>query len=146
MNIFKRLLNNEVISYLIFGVLTTLVYLIARTILFSISHQATLSAVMANAIAILFAFFTNDSIVFKQEKYGWQKRLVSFVGARLFTLLIDLALAFTLVEKFPSIIGQFVAHDLEKVNLIESLIAQVIIVIVNYIISKFFVFKNKKTS
>ncbi|MGV3010069.1 GtrA family protein [Streptococcus thoraltensis] len=146
MNIFKRLLNNEVISYLIFGVLTTLVYLIARTILFSISHQATLSAIMANAIAILFAFFTNDSIVFKQEKYGWQKRLVSFVGARLFTLLIDLALAFTLVEKFPSIIGQFVAHDLEKVNLIESLIAQVIIVIVNYIISKFFVFKNKKTS
>ncbi|MGT2833702.1 GtrA family protein [Streptococcus halotolerans] len=146
MAIFKRLLNNEVIAYLIFGVLTTVVYLVARTLLFSLSHQATLSAVLANAIAILFAFFTNDSIVFKQEKNGWPKRLVSFVGARLFTLLIDLALAFTLVEQFPGIIGQFVGQDLNKVNLIESLIAQVIIVIVNYIISKFFVFKNKKTS
>ncbi len=146
MKTIKKLLNNEVISYLIFGVLTTLVYLIVRTIVFSISQQATLSAVIANAIAILFAFFTNDSIVFKQKKAGWQKRLVSFVGARLFTLLIDLVLAVTFVEKFPNLIGQFVNHDLARVNLIESLIAQVIIIIVNYVISKYLVFKNKKTS
>lgn len=146
MKTIKKLLNNEVISYLIFGVLTTLVYLIVRTIVFSISQQATLSAVIANAIAILFAFFTNDSIVFKQEKTGWQKRLVSFVGARLFTLLIDLVLVVTFVEKFPNLIGQFVNHDLARVNLIESLMAQVIIIIVNYVISKFLVFKNKKTS
>lgn len=114
--------------------------------MFSISQQATLSAVIANAIAILFAFFTNDSIVFKQEKAGWQKRLVSFVGARLFTLLIDLVLVVTFVEKFPNLIGQFVNHDLARVNLIESLMAQVIIIIVNYVISKYLVFKNKKTS
>lgn len=146
MKTIKKLLNNEVISYLIFGVLTTLVYLIVRTIVFSISQQATLSAVIANAIAILFAFFTNDSIVFKQEKAGWQKRLVSFVGARLFTLLIDLVLVVTFVEKFPNLIGQFVNNDLARVNLIESLMAQVIIIIVNYVISKYLVFKNKKTS
>ncbi|MFU2206741.1 GtrA family protein [Streptococcus pluranimalium] len=142
----KKLLNNEVISYLIFGALTTLVYLVVRTIVFSLSQQATLSAVIANTIAILFAFFTNDSLVFKQEKAGWRKRLVTFAGARLFTLLIDLVLAFTLVEQFPNLIGQFVNHDLAKVNLIESLIAQVSIVIVNYIISKYLVFKNKKIS
>ncbi|WP_438477990.1 GtrA family protein [Streptococcus pluranimalium] len=146
MKTIKKLFNNEVISYLIFGVLTTLVYLIVRTIVFSISQQATLSAVIANAIAILFAFFTNDSIVFKQEKTGWQKRLVSFVGARLFTLLIDLVLVVTFVEKFPNLIGQFVNHDLARVNLIESLMAQVIIIILNYVISKYLVFKNKKTS
>ncbi|WP_438832622.1 GtrA family protein [Streptococcus pluranimalium] len=145
MKTIKKLFNNEVISYLIFGVLTTLVYLIVRTIVFSISQQATLSAVIANAVAILFAFFTNDSIVFKQEKTGWQKRLVSFVGARLFTLLIDLVLVVTFVEKFPNLIGQFVNHDLARVNLIESLMAQVIIIIVNYVISKYLVFKNKKT-
>ncbi|CAM3472844.1 GtrA family protein [Streptococcus pluranimalium] len=146
MKTIKKLFNNEVISYLIFGVLTTLVYLIVRTIVFSISQQATLSAVIANAIAILFAFFTNDSIVFKQEKTGWQKRLASFVGARLFTLLIDLVLVVTFVEKFPNLIGRFVNHDLARVNLIESLMAQVIIIIVNYVISKYLVFKNKKTS
>lgn len=77
---------------------------------------------------------------------GWQKRLVSFVGARLSTLLIDLALAFILVEQYPNLIGQFVNYDLAKVNLIESLIAQIIIVIVNYVISKYLVFKDKKTS
>ncbi|MDY3041993.1 GtrA family protein [Streptococcus pluranimalium] len=146
MKAIKKLLNNEVISYLIFGALTTLVYLIVRTIMFSLSQQATLATIIANAIAILFAFFTNDSIVFKQKKAGWQKRLVSFVGARLFTLLIDLVLAVTFVEKFPNLIGQFVNHDLARVNLIESLMAQVIIIIINYVISKFLVFKNKKTS
>lgn len=146
MKAIKKLLNNEVISYLIFGVLTTLVYLIVRTMMFSLSQQATLATIIANTIAILFAFFTNDSIVFKQKKAGWQKRLVSFVGARLFTLLIDLVLVVTFVEKFPNLIGQFVNHDLARVNLIESLMAQVIIIIVNYVISKYLVFKNKKTS
>ena len=146
MKAIKKLLNNEVISYLIFGVLTTLVYLIVRTMMFSLSQQATLATIIANAIAILFAFLTNDSIVFKQKKAGWQKRLVSFVGARLFTLLIDLVLVVTFVEKFPNLIGQFVNHDLARVNLIESLMAQVIIIIVNYVISKYLVFKNKKTS
>lgn len=146
MTLIKKLINNEVISYLIFGVLTTVVYLIARMLIFAISQEATISAVIANIIAILFAFFTNDRFVFKQRPQGWPKRLASFFGARLLTLVIDLALAFFLVEQYPQIIGQFVNQDLNKVNVIESLIAQVLIILLNYIISKFLVFKDRKTS
>lgn len=146
MTLIKKLINNEVISYLIFGVLTTVVYLIARMLIFAISQEATISAVIANIIAILFAFFTNDRFVFKQRPQGWPKRLVSFFSARLLTLVIDLALAFFLVEQYPQIIGQFVNQDLNKVNVIESLIAQVLIILLNYIISKFLVFKDRKTS
>ncbi|MFU2163986.1 GtrA family protein [Streptococcus pluranimalium] len=146
MKYIKALWHHEVTAYLFFGGLATLVYLTARTILFSVSRQATLAAVVANAIAILFAFFTNDRWVFKQERRGWQKRLVTFTGARLSTLILDLVLAEILVERFPAIIGQFVDHHLAKINLIESLIAQILIIIINYMISKYIVFKHQKTS
>ncbi|MDG3142368.1 GtrA family protein [Streptococcus suis] len=140
----NKLLNNEVLAYLIFGVLTTLVYIVTRTALFTITNQATSSAVVANVVAILFAFVTNDTIVFKQERQGWFKRLISFIGARLFTLALDLLLAVLLVEQYPGIIGQFVNDNLKQVNFIETLIAQILIIVANYAISKWLVFRNQK--
>ena len=144
MRLMNKLLNNEVLAYLIFGVLTTLVYIVTRTALFTITNQATSSAVVANAVAILFAFVTNDTIVFKQERQGWFKRLISFIGARLFTLALDLLLAVLLVEQYPGIIGQFVNGNLKQVNFIETLIAQILIIVANYAISKWLVFRNQK--
>lgn len=139
----QKYIPYELISYLFFGVLATLVYIIVRTILFFISKQATVSAILANTITILFAFWTNDRFVFKQEKKGWEKRLVSFFVARLLTLIIDLLLAFLFVQHFPNIIGQFVNHNMTIVNLIESIISQIVIIVLNYIISKLFIFKSK---
>lgn len=144
MRLMNKLLNNEVLAYLIFGVLTTLVYIVTRTALFTITNQATSSAVVANAVAILFAFVTNDTIVFKQERQGWFKRLISFIGARMFTLALDLLLAVLLVEQYPGIIGQFVNGNLKQVNFIETLIAQILIIVANYTISKWLVFRNQK--
>lgn len=144
MRLMNKLLNNEVLAYLIFGVLTTLVYIVTRTALFTITNQATSSAVVANVVAILFAFVTNDTIVFKQERQGWFKRLISFIGARLFTLALDLLLAVLLVEQYPGIIGQFVNDNLKQVNFIETLIAQILIIVANYAISKWLVFRNQK--
>ena len=144
MRLMNKLLNNEVLAYLIFGVLTTLVYIVTRTALFTIANQATSSAVVANVVAILFAFVTNDTIVFKQERQGWFKRLISFIGARLFTLALDLLLAVLLVEQYPGIIGQFVNDNLKQVNFIETLIAQILIIVANYAISKWLVFRNQK--
>ena len=71
----------EVFKYLFFGVLATLVYMVSRTLIFQFTQQGTLSAVLANAIAIIFAFFTNDMFVFNQEKTGMVTRFVKFVGA-----------------------------------------------------------------
>ena len=72
------------------------------------------------------------------------KGQVKFVGARLLTLVLDLALAYFLVDTYPEIIGQFVGHSQAWVNGIESLFAQVLIIVLNYIISKFFVFTDEK--
>jgi len=136
----RAFMATEVFKYLFFGVLATLVYMVSRTLIFQFTQQGTLSAVLANAIAII----TNDMFVFNQEKTGMVTRFVKFVGARLLTLVLDLALAYFLVDTYPEIIGQFVGHSHAWVNGIESLFSQVLIIVLNYIISKFFVFTGEK--
>lgn len=137
-------IKSEVFSYLFFGVLATIVYIIARTTLFAFYPSASVSAVGANIIAVIFAFFTNDKFVFKQQRHGWGKRFVKFFIARISTLILDLILAIVFVEKFPDVIGQFVNHNLSMVNQIETLISQVLIIVFNYILSKFIIFTQKK--
>lgn len=136
--------NNEILSYLFFGVAATIVSVVTRLTLYHFTHQVLLSTILANITAILFAFVTNDTIVFKQERKGWKERLVKFISARISTLLLDILLAQLLVETFPSIIGQFVNQNKDKINSIETLLAQVLIIIFNYVLSKVFVFKDKK--
>ncbi|MDQ0223270.1 GtrA family protein [Streptococcus moroccensis] len=139
----KKILNHEVLSYLFFGVLTTVVYFVTRFVVFSLTKESLFAAFVANITAILFAFVTNDRFVFRQPRQGWTKRLVKFFIARLSTLGIDLLLTYLLTKAFPGIIGQFVAHDPKKIDLVVSLISQVFFVILNYILSKLLVFKDK---
>ncbi|CRH93855.1 GtrA-like protein [Chlamydia trachomatis] len=138
----KKLISSEIFKYLFFGVLATIVYILTRSLMFSLLEVASVSAIVANIVAILFAFVTNDYFVFNQERSGWQIRLVKFVIARLLTLVLDLALATFLVDIFPNIIGQFVNNNAVAVNFIETLISQFLIIVLNYVISKFFIFKK----
>lgn len=54
-------------------------------------------------------------------------------------------LAVIFVDQFPSIIGQFVQHNLNKINTIESFVSQILIILLNYILSKFVIFHLKKS-
>ncbi len=137
----KVLFDNEIFSYLFFGVSTTLVSIFARLLLYQLTHQELLATALANMIGILFAFITNDTIVFKQVRKNWYLRLIKFFLARLSTLLLDLLLTYLFVTEFPSIIGQFVNQNIDRVNTIETFLAQILIIIINYIISKVYIFK-----
>lgn len=137
----KVLFDNEIFSYLFFGVSTTLVSILARLLLYQLTHQELLATALANMIGILFAFITNDTIVFKQVRKNWYLRLIKFFLARLSTLLLDLLLTYLFVTEFPSIIGQFVNQNIDRVNTIETFLAQILIIIINYIISKVYIFK-----
>ena len=139
-NQIKAFFNNEILSYLFFGGATTLVSILSRLFIYHISHQEILATALANIIAILFAFITNDIIVFKQERRNWPTRLAKFFLARLSTLGLDVLLTYIFVTSYPDIIGQFVNDQLDQVNAIETLIAQVLIIILNYIFSKVYVF------
>ena len=139
-NQIKAFFDNEILSYLFFGGATTLVSILSRLVIYRISHQEILATVLANIIGILFAFITNDTVVFKQERKNWPIRLVKFFLARLSTLGLDVLLTYIFVTSYPDIIGQFVNDQLDQVNAIETLIAQVLIIILNYIFSKVYVF------
>ena len=136
----KTFFDNEILSYLFFGGATTLVSILSRLVIYRISHQEILATILANIIGILFAFITNDTIVFKQKRKNWPIRLVKFFLARLSTLGLDVLLTYIFVTSYPDIIGQFVNDQLDQVNAIETLIAQVLIIILNYIFSKIYVF------
>ena len=138
--IIKAFFDNEILSYLFFGAATTLVSILSRLFIYHISHQEILATALANIIAILFAFITHDTIVFKQERRNWPTRLAKFFLARLSTLGLDVLLTYIFVTSYPDIIGQFVNGQLDQVNAIETLIAQVLIIILNYIFSKVYVF------
>ena len=138
----KKFFDNEILSYLFFGVATTIVSVGTRMIIFYLTHQELTATALGNITGILFAFFTNDTIVFKQKRANWFRRLIKFSGARLFTFLLDMGLTFIFVTKFPHIIGQFVGDNLNTINTIETIFAQVTIIVLNYIFSKVFVFKK----
>ena len=139
-NQIKAFFDNELLSYLFFGGATTLVSILSRLVIYRISHQEILATILANIIGILFAFITNDTVVFKQERKNWPIRLIKFFLARLSTLGLDVLLTYIFVTSYPDIIGQFVNDQLDQVNAIETLIAQVLIIILNYIFSKVYVF------
>ena len=138
----QSLFVNELLAYLFFGIATTLVSILARLVIYQLTHRELLATGLANVIGILFAFITNDTIVFKQNRQNWPNRLVKFTLARLSTFLLDLFLTFLFVTQFPNIIGQFVNDNINKVNSIETVLAQFLIIILNYIFSKVFIFKK----
>ena len=141
-NHIQSFFKNELLSYLFFGIATTLISILSRLVIYQLTHKELLATALANIIGILFAFRTNDTIVFKQKKKNRLIRLLKFSLARLSTFLLDLFLTFLFVSQFPHIIGQFVNGNLDKVNAIETVLAQLLIIILNYIFSKVFIFKK----
>ena len=127
---------SEIIRYLIIGVLTTLIsilvyYLITKTLF---NPQDKIELQIADIIswiaAVTFAFFTNKIIVFKRKNKTSLKEVFSFFSSRIITLLIEMLIMFI----FVSLLG---FNDK-----IIKIIAQVIVIILNYVFSKFIVFKN----
>ncbi|HEL1104947.1 TPA: GtrA family protein, partial [Streptococcus equi subsp. zooepidemicus] len=119
----KQKLSLEISHYLISGLLTTILYLILRYVIYSWLHQATISAGFANIIAIIAAFLMNDSYVFKQTSEKRLFRFAMFFLARVVTLGLDMLLAYLLVEKYPEVIGSLVEHDSESINSVESILS-----------------------
>ena len=126
----------EIINYLIVGVLTTIVsllsyYLLVTTIL---NPHNGLELQIANVIswicAVAFAYITNRIFVFKSINQNKLKELTSFVSSRIITLLMDMGIMFFMVTLWG--INDKIA----------KLVVQVVVTIANYIFSKLFVFKK----
>ncbi len=124
----------EIIVYLFFGGLTTVVNLAVYYPLYNIAGiSGTVSTVIAWAVAVLFAFFTNKPFVF--ESHDWSKAVVlpefaKFVGCRIGSGVLETV---------------FIALTVDILKLngnIMKVIISVAVVLINYVGSKL-LFKKK---
>ena len=132
----KKLIDTykEIISYLFFGVCTTVVNFViyfACTKIFGINY------LLANAIswagAVAFAYVTNLIWVFKSKTKGIRaifKEITAFVGCRLLSGAMDMLIMFIGVD----LLG--ISDDITK------LLTQVVVVVLNYVFSKLIIFRK----
>ena len=158
----------EIIKYLIFGVLTTLVgwavyfaLMWSLKAVFGVDASDTSSGkyiaiytaaqVTQWVAAVLFAFFTNRKWVFTSAERDVPVivQLLKFAGGRVLTFAIDylvtLLLGMGIAAVFEGSAAAFLfGREFNLAEIIAKLTAAVIVIICNYIFSKIFVFKDKK--
>lgn len=131
----------EVIMYLVFGVLTTLVNWICYALLTKKGINMNVSNVIAWIVAVLFAFITNKLFVFESKNLEIRfvcMELVKFTGARLATGVIE-------ILGLPALYYLGVNQSLFGVEgFLAKVLVSVVVVILNYIFSKLFIFREKR--
>ncbi len=126
--------NRETISYIVFGVLTTVVSFVSQMLFSSLGWHVTINTIGSWVCAVLFAYVVNKLFVFESKtttaKAFWRE-LGLFIGARVASLGMELVFMFVTVEL------------LNFSEAICKLIAQVFILVANYVFSKLVIFKKK---
>lgn len=126
----------EVLSYLFFGGLTTLINLAAYYCMasaFQVDYR--ISTIIAWVLAVIFAYITNKLFVFKSRTVGVttvMKEMSSFFFFRILSLIIDITGMILLVE--------FLKVD----DFLSKLFTNIIVIIFNYVASKLYIFKKVK--
>ena len=124
----------DMIVYLIFGILTTVVdYLVFIPCYQWLGFTATLSNIIAWTAAVTFAYLTNKPFVFRN--YDWSRKtviseLTKFIGCRIGTGAIETTVLFISVDM------------LHWHGVLMKVVASVMVVSVNYFASKWLIFKK----
>lgn len=132
LNLYKK--YEEIINYIVVGGVTTIIsilsYYLFRIILSSNTNlNVQISTVFSWIVAVTFAYFANRIFVFKSNS-SKKTEAVKFVTSRIMSLLIEMLVMFILTS-------------VVKINdKVAKVLVQFIIVILNYLFSKIFVFKK----
>lgn len=121
----------SIINYIFFGVCTTLVNLVTYYIITRLGLNRQISNFISITLSIIFAYFVNAKYVFNSKAYGIKKvfyELSKFFTSRLFTMAIE-------------ILGVELLVWFGMQDFVGKVITQFIVIVVNYLISKFLVFK-----
>lgn len=154
-SILKKLINKETVTYLIFGVLTTVVnfavfkgfdMLFTKTVSVDL---VLLTNIIAWVVSVAFAFVTNKLFVFESKSWKGsvlRKELPSFVSARLFSLGVEELglLIFIKWLGFDSFVLEVLPDFAIGGKMLTKIGLSVIIVVMNYVFSKFIIFKKKE--
>ena len=127
--------HQDILVYLVFGVLTTVVnYLVYLPLLNIAGLSAAICNILAWVAAVAFAYLTNKPFVFRSYDWSMQTvlpELTKFVSCRLTSGILETVIILVTVD------------ILRWDGNLWKLITSVLVVILNYIFSKFFVFKKK---
>ena len=156
----------EIIKYLIFGVITTAASLVAcaLTLKFGVliwhdeAGEPTefldiLGSTTQWIVGVLVAFFTNKKWVFKNDEKGIRGtgvQLVKFAGARVLTYFLEVVINLGAIWAFDACGYKAPTLTLLSISLVLSsrvwakVISSILVVISNYFISKLLVFKKSK--
>ena len=132
LNLYKK--YEEIINYIVVGGVTTIIsilsYYLFRIILSSNTNlNVQISTILSWVVAVTFAYFANRIFVFKSNN-SKKTEAVKFVTSRIMSLLIEMLVMFILTS-------------VVKINdKVAKVLVQFIIVILNYLFSKIFVFKK----
>lgn len=121
----------EIINYLIFGGLTTLISIITYALFAKVFHiDYLISNVLSWIIAVLFAYITNKIFVFESKSKKNIKEITSFFFFRVVSLIMEMVILYIFVDM------------LHIDDLVTKIIAQIIVIVSNYVFSKLFIFKK----
>ena len=129
-------LNKVVFSYLVFGILTTLINIVSYAILskfFGMDYK--FATIIAWMISVFFAFITNKLYVFNSKETNVSliiKEFLSFIFFRLLSLILDIGIMLMMVEW------------LRMDDLLAKIAANVFVVIFNFFASKYVIFTKRK--
>ena len=134
----KGLISYEMISYLFFGIGTSVIDYVVFTTLNVSGLDSLITNIISTFCAIIFAYVTNKLWVFKSKTNGFVevcKEFFKFAYARLATLIMTECILY---------ISQILYGDNKAASQIAKLISMVLTVVLNYIFSKLFIFKDRK--
>ncbi|MDO4336682.1 MAG: GtrA family protein [Eubacteriales bacterium] len=134
-NLIKKLYGSSMVRYVFFGGCTTMVNLVSFYILRRLSVQLTAANVISIVLAILFAYVVNSLFVFQDHCETLKDHIrpfCKFISARLVTMVIEVGGVWLLVEV------------LHMNDMIGKFLTQFIVLILNYVFSKCFVFTTGK--
>ena len=133
-DLIKKFFTKEIILYAIFGVLTTLVNIVCFYILTKfINLEENFSNSISIIAAILSAYFTNRKFVFNSTATTAKEKLTEFgkfILGRAFSMIVEL-------------VGFFLMFNIASIDeFISKILISIIVIILNFFISKFFAFKK----
>lgn len=139
--LFARLVNRETVSYLIFGIITTVINIVAGIVSYNTLIVTAMAPAVVNivstsfawVVAVLFAYVVNKRYVFHSKtdtaRAAWRE-FGLFIGARLLSFGAELIGMLLLVDVFDVLYG------------ISKILMNIVVLILNYLFSKWFIFNK----
>lgn len=130
----KKFCTKEVILYAVFGILTTICNIGTFALLNKVFNvNENIANIFAILLAVLFAYFTNKDLVFHSKAQNFKEKFIEFCK-------FMLGRAFTMVVEYVGCALMF--KFLPIPNILSKCIITVVVIILNFFISKFFAFKK----